>query len=140
MPRLRRTSPDQPGWTRRRVGKGFTYLDEHGERLGAEEVQRCKDLVIPPAWRDVWITPHPHGHLQAVGTDDAGGALLDRCTKSASTRMRRGGSLSVPRIRPTARSTECRASMSIGWRITVRGGDTSSVHGLSSNTTRLRSP
>jgi DNA topoisomerase IB len=72
MPRLRRTAPDQPGWTRRRVGKGFTYLDQHGERLGPEEVQRCKDLVIPPAWRDVWITPHPHGHLQAVGTDDAG--------------------------------------------------------------------
>ncbi|WP_374457441.1 DNA topoisomerase IB [Nocardioides sp.] len=72
MPRLRRTFPDQPGWTRRRSGKGFTYLDEHGERLGPEEVQRCKDLVIPPAWQDVWITPHPNGHLQAVGTDDAG--------------------------------------------------------------------
>ncbi|MCW2736868.1 DNA topoisomerase IB [Nocardioides sp.] len=72
MPRLRRTFPDQPGWTRRRSGKGFTYLDEHGERLDAEQVQRCKDLVIPPAWQDVWITPHPNGHLQAVGTDDAG--------------------------------------------------------------------
>lgn len=72
MPRLRRTFPDQPGWTRRRSGKGFTYLDEHGERLDAEQVQRCKDLVIPPAWTDVWITPHPNGHLQAVGTDDAG--------------------------------------------------------------------
>ena len=72
MPRLRRTFPDQPGWTRRRVGKGFTYLDENGERLAAEQVQRCKDLVIPPAWRDVWITPHANGHLQAVGVDDAG--------------------------------------------------------------------
>ncbi|MCY4726645.1 DNA topoisomerase IB [Nocardioides sp. STR2] len=72
MPRLRRTFPDQPGWTRRRSGKGFIYLDEHGERLDAEQVQRCKDLVIPPAWTDVWITPHPNGHLQAVGTDDAG--------------------------------------------------------------------
>lgn len=72
MPRLRRTAPDQPGWTRRRVGKGFTYLDQHGARLGAEEVQRCKDLVIPPAWQDVWITPYANGHLQAVGTDDAG--------------------------------------------------------------------
>ena len=30
MPRLRRTSPDQPGWTRRRAGKGFVYLDERG--------------------------------------------------------------------------------------------------------------
>ena len=72
MPRLRRTFPDQPGWTRRRSGKGFTYLDEAGHRLDAEQVQRCKDLVIPPAWRDVWITPHANGHLQAVGTDDAG--------------------------------------------------------------------
>ncbi|HEV2797437.1 MAG TPA: DNA topoisomerase IB [Nocardioides sp.] len=72
MPRLRRTFPDQPGWTRRRAGKGFVYLDQHGNRLDAEQVQRCKDLVIPPAWRDVWITPYPNGHLQAVGTDDAG--------------------------------------------------------------------
>jgi DNA topoisomerase-1 len=72
MPRLRRTFPDQPGWTRRRAGKGFTYLDEHGNRLDEEQVQRCKDLVIPPAWTDVWITPHANGHLQAVGTDDAG--------------------------------------------------------------------
>jgi DNA topoisomerase I len=72
MPRLRRTFPDQPGWTRRRSGKGFVYLDEHGDRLDAEQVQRCKDLVIPPAWKDVWITPYPNGHLQAVGTDDAG--------------------------------------------------------------------
>ena len=72
MPRLRRTFPDQPGWTRRRAGKGFTYVDKDGERLDAEQVQRCKDLVIPPAWTDVWITPHANGHLQAVGTDDAG--------------------------------------------------------------------
>jgi DNA topoisomerase IB len=72
MVRLRRTSPEQPGWTRRRVGKGFTYLDQHGERLTAEDVARVKALVIPPAWQDVWITPYPNGHLQAVGTDEAG--------------------------------------------------------------------
>ena len=28
--------------------------------------------MIPPAWADVWICPHPRGHLQAVGTDEAG--------------------------------------------------------------------
>jgi DNA topoisomerase IB len=70
--RLRKTSPDQPGWTRRRVGRGFTYRDEAGGRLAEEDVQRVRDLVIPPAWKDVWITPHANGHLQAVGTDDAG--------------------------------------------------------------------
>jgi DNA topoisomerase IB len=29
-------------------------------------------MVIPPAWEQVWICPVPNGHLQAVGTDDAG--------------------------------------------------------------------
>jgi DNA topoisomerase I len=72
MPRLRTTSPDQPGWTRRRAGKGFVYLDESGRKLSAANSQRARDLVIPPAWTDVWITPYENGHLQAVGTDDAG--------------------------------------------------------------------
>ena len=72
MVRLRRTSPDQPGWTRRRAGKGFVYLDGSGDRLPEEDAQRVRDLVIPPAWVDVWVTPYANGHLQAVGTDDAG--------------------------------------------------------------------
>ncbi|MGI8699348.1 MAG: DNA topoisomerase IB [Mycobacteriales bacterium] len=72
MVRLRTVSPNDPGWSRRRAGKGFVYLDEHGQRLGAPEVARIKALVIPPAWRDVWICRHPNGHVQAVGTDDAG--------------------------------------------------------------------
>ena len=69
---LRRTSPDQPGWSRRRAGRGFVYLDEHGARLPDDAVERCRALVIPPAWQDVWICPYPRGHLQAVGTDEAG--------------------------------------------------------------------
>jgi DNA topoisomerase IB len=48
------------------------HLDESGRPLAPEDVARCKALVIPPAWRDVWISPYPNGHLQAVGTDDAG--------------------------------------------------------------------
>ena len=72
MVRLRTVSTGMPGWTRRRAGRGFSYLDEHGDRLPAEAVQRVRDLVIPPAWEDVWICPAPNGHLQAVGTDEAG--------------------------------------------------------------------
>jgi DNA topoisomerase-1 len=72
MVRTRRSSPDQPGWTRRRAGKGFVYLDQHGDRLPEEDAQRVRDLVIPPAWTNVWVCPWPNGHLQAVGTDDAG--------------------------------------------------------------------
>jgi DNA topoisomerase-1 len=72
VPRLRTVSPRSPGWTRRRYGKGFVYLDELGQRLAAPDAERCKLLVIPPAWEAVWICPVPNGHLQAVGTDDAG--------------------------------------------------------------------
>ena len=60
------------GWTRQRRGKGFSYTDEAGRALAAEDVERVKSLAIPPAWTDVWICPVPNGHLQATGTDDAG--------------------------------------------------------------------
>jgi DNA topoisomerase-1 len=33
---------------------------------------RIKSLVIPPAWTDVWISPHPKAHLQATGRDARG--------------------------------------------------------------------
>ena len=72
MVRLRTVSPRNPGWTRRRAGKGFVYLDELGRRLGGTDRERCRRLVIPPAWEEVWICPAPNGHLQAVGVDDAG--------------------------------------------------------------------
>src|SRR6476620_10170886 len=63
--RLRRSTIDGPGVRRVRRGKGFGYVD-------ADARARVKALVIPPAWQDVWISPHPNGHIQAVGTDDAG--------------------------------------------------------------------
>ncbi len=73
MPRLRRVRSGDPGWTRRAAGRGFVYLDEAGRRItDPEAIARCRDLVIPPAWRDVWICPAPNGHIQAMGTDDAG--------------------------------------------------------------------
>ncbi|MEZ5201320.1 MAG: DNA topoisomerase IB [Micropruina glycogenica] len=72
MPRLRRVSSQSPGWSRRRHGKGFRYIDQHGGRLADADVKRIKALVIPPAWRDVWICPAPNGHLQATGVDAAG--------------------------------------------------------------------
>jgi DNA topoisomerase IB len=72
VPRLRKADCSGPGLRRRRRGRGFEYLDEAGERVDAESVERIRALVIPPAWTDVWICPHPTGHIQAVGTDAAG--------------------------------------------------------------------
>jgi DNA topoisomerase IB len=47
-------------------------LDEDGRRLDPELAARCRALVIPPAWQEVWICPVANGHIQAVGTDAAG--------------------------------------------------------------------
>ena len=72
MPRLRRSDCNRPGYTRRRHGKGFSYRNQQGEQLERDELERIRELVIPPAWQDVWISPYPNGHIQAVGTDGAG--------------------------------------------------------------------
>lgn len=71
--RLRQSKPGKPGIARRRAGRGFFYLDADGIRItDPETLARIKGLVIPPAWTDVWICPWPNGHIQVLGTDDAG--------------------------------------------------------------------
>ncbi len=65
-------SPSMPGWSRVKHGRGFRYLGIEGEPLQEMDIERCKGLVIPPAWTGVWICPLENGHLQAVGSDDAG--------------------------------------------------------------------
>lgn len=70
--RLRRSKPDGPGIRRLRRGRGFSYVDASGQAVDPQTRERISSLAIPPAWQDVWISPWPHGHIQAVGTDDAG--------------------------------------------------------------------
>lgn len=71
--RLRRSDCSAPGLTRRRRGKNFQFLDEQGDPIDDDEtLTRIRELVIPPAWRDVWICPVPNGHIQATGFDDRG--------------------------------------------------------------------
>lgn len=72
------TSDDKPGYFRqkampagRQVGKKFNYYDTDGKRITEKNViARINKLAIPPAWRDVWISPRTSGHLQATGIDD----------------------------------------------------------------------
>ncbi|MFJ9770829.1 DNA topoisomerase IB [Kitasatospora sp. NPDC101157] len=70
---LTSSDPHAPGWRRVRRGRGFGYRDTDGSPLRDPlAIARAKALAIPPAWTDVWICPHPRGHLQAVGTGAAG--------------------------------------------------------------------
>lgn len=56
-----------------RRGRGFSFEDASGEAITDEEtLERIRQLVIPPAWKEVWICPDPFGHIQATGYDEAG--------------------------------------------------------------------
>lgn len=63
-------SDDQPGISRRRRGRGFTYIAPDGTTIarGAERA-RLEALAVPPAYEDVWMCPLHNGHLQATGRD-----------------------------------------------------------------------
>src|SRR6266571_4110186 len=57
-----------------RVGsrRAFRYLDGRGKEIRDTEVlERIERLAIPPAWKDVWISPRPYAKLQATGYDKA---------------------------------------------------------------------
>lgn len=70
---LRYVNTDSPGLTRRRAGKGFSFVGPDGQRVGDRKtLERIKGLAIPPAWRDVWICPRADGHIQAIGYDEKG--------------------------------------------------------------------
>src|SRR4051795_4304163 len=70
---LRYIIPKGAGIKRRKIGKGFVYLNAQNQPVkDAETLARIKSLVIPPAWSSVWICPNPNGHIQAVGWDAKG--------------------------------------------------------------------
>jgi DNA topoisomerase I len=61
------------GWRRAGGRKRFRYLDARGNRIeDPAKLERIESLVIPPAWRDVWISPRGKAKLQATGLDAAG--------------------------------------------------------------------
>ncbi|WP_259159308.1 DNA topoisomerase IB [Xanthomonas sp. 3793] len=60
----------QPGISRRKAGKSFSYRSADGQRVAdADTLQRIRSLAIPPAYTEVWICAKPNGHLQATGRD-----------------------------------------------------------------------
>jgi len=62
-----------PSITRIRCGKGFRYIGPDRKQLrDPKHLSRIRSLVIPPAWKNVWICTSPNGHLQAVGIDARG--------------------------------------------------------------------
>jgi DNA topoisomerase-1 len=67
---LTRSEPRGPGLSREATREGFRYRDPSGQDVTeTQTLQRIGALVIPPGWKDVWISPDPLGHIQATGVD-----------------------------------------------------------------------
>jgi DNA topoisomerase I len=63
-------SDRDPGFTRKKQGRGFIYLDRDGKRINDVAIlERIKKLGIPPGWNKIWISCHSNGYLQATGLD-----------------------------------------------------------------------
>ena len=61
------------GIRRQRAGTGWRYIGPDGRTVRDRAVtSRIRALAIPPAWRDVWISPSERGHIQATGRDAKG--------------------------------------------------------------------
>jgi DNA topoisomerase I len=70
---LRYVTDETPGWRRKRSGTTFRYFDQNDKAIkDTDALARIKALAIPPAWTDVWISPHGNSHLQATGRDARG--------------------------------------------------------------------
>jgi DNA topoisomerase-1 len=71
--RLKYTGSSAQGYTRRKRGSGFSFYDVRGRRLVDQKtITRIRALAIPPAWKQVWISPSPLAHIQATGRDAKG--------------------------------------------------------------------
>ena len=72
-PQLRFSTDNEPGLTRERRGRGFSFRNPRKARVrDAVQIRRIRSLAIPPAWTRVWICRDDRGHLQATGRDARG--------------------------------------------------------------------
>src|SRR5215203_4641756 len=71
--RLRHSSDEEPGYTRKRQGRYWAYFDEQGKRITDRcEIDRLNAVGLPPAYTDAWFCKDSNGHLQATGRDARG--------------------------------------------------------------------
>lgn len=69
-PDLVYVSDSEPGISRKRCGRGFTYTALDGTTIArGPERKRIEALAVPPAYNEVWICPQINGHLQATSRD-----------------------------------------------------------------------
>lgn len=108
---IRYVTDATPGYFRQKNRSTYAYYDIEGNKIrDTNVIQRIQELVIPPAWRHVWICPLANGHMQATGIDERGRKqyIYHETWKKISqenkfTKMIDFG-LSLPKIRQKVRS------------------------------------
>jgi DNA topoisomerase-1 len=70
---LRYINDASEGISRKRSGKNWRFQYADGKLVRDKlTLERISNLVIPPAWKNVWISPAANSHLQAIGYDARG--------------------------------------------------------------------
>jgi DNA topoisomerase-1 len=95
------------GWTRIGSRKRFRYLDGRGNPIvDPEKLERIAALAIPPAWRDVRISPRPGAKIQATGVDAAGRRqyIYDEAFRAAQEQAKFDGLIRFAERLPELRS------------------------------------
>jgi DNA topoisomerase-1 len=128
-----RAIPYRGGLTRRRRGRGLSYHDATGAAVAAPVRARIEELVIPSAWREVWLSERDRDHIRAVGYDDADDhvrSLTDAAHTAKDLRARNatvvgavafaehgwagGAGLSATALERAEAATTCRVARALG--------------------------
>ena len=73
MSKIIYSDDSKPGITRKKMRSGWGYWTAKGDRItDRNEIDRLNAIGLPPAYKDAWFNPKPHGHIQAVGWDEKG--------------------------------------------------------------------
>jgi DNA topoisomerase I len=73
LARLQYVNDSARGIRREKSGRSFGYVGPDDKTIrDRKTLSRIRALVIPPAWKDVWICSNPNGHLQVTGRDARG--------------------------------------------------------------------
>lgn len=67
--KLTYVSDADEGIVRMKRGQSFTYKKAGKTVTDQDTLSRIRNLVIPPAWQNVWICSLQNGHLQCTGID-----------------------------------------------------------------------
>ena len=60
----------EEGVIRKKWGRGYRFTYQDKKLTDKAQLLRIQKLVIPPAWKNVWICSLENGHLQVTGMDD----------------------------------------------------------------------